>query len=199
MARPPIEQEMKRGGAPRQLMWASIRARVEFSQLEVQDDTLIHWDTVGSYVRALVKSGHVEVIAGPGERRDGHCAPWRYRLVLDVGRLAPQVARDGSATRPAPGVQAMWTAMRILRTFNRPLLLQACTEPRPSDATAKSYIARLAAAGYLRGREPERGIGVRPPTVFDLVRDTGPLAPAITRDRRVFDRNLLAPLEPVDK
>lgn len=190
MARQPLECELRKGAPPRQRLWEAIRARRKFTQPEIQADTLIHWDTVASYVQGLVNAGIVRVVEGNTDREGSRYVMWRYELTVDAGAQAPRLSKSGEPTRSALGTQAIWTAMRILRRFSLPSLLQSCPSPQPKEATVKSYVARLVGAGYLRPRIVSKGRYGRGQSVYELVRDTGPLAPAITREKRVVDRNV---------
>ena len=78
--------------------------------------------------------------------------------------------------------------MKIRRVFDHAEIAADATQGEHvcTEATASAYVRQLAYAGYLRvERASKPGTKAR----YALVRDTGPLAPAITRARVVFDRN----------
>ncbi len=76
---------------------------------------------------------------------------------------------------------ALWQALRILREFTCTELL-AVTE-QTNLQSARTYIGQLAKAGYiLRINSPSGKL----PRRYRLVRNTGPLAPHLMKDRTVF-------------
>lgn len=87
--------------------------------------------------------------------------------------------------RPASDARAKaWTSMRILVRFDtRQLVVTA--EIRESNA--KDYVARLRAAGYLRALKAAGGNGR--PGLYQLVRNSGPLAPITRKTGDVYDQN----------
>lgn len=89
--------------------------------------------------------------------------------------MAPTVAR-----------QRMWNSMRRLRQFSV-AELQATAEVSRSNAGV--YARALLREGYLRVASPKREGVVGGHTVYALVRDTGPYAPRIGKDR-LRDPNL---------
>lgn len=78
------------------------------------------------------------------------------------------------------GQYRLWSLMRVHRVFTYQDLMAVVDR---SLHTVKSYCLGLARAGYLR----RSGKHDRP--VYTLIRDTGPYAPQIRRDGRVFDLN----------
>lgn len=81
----------------------------------------------------------------------------------------------------------IWQAMRIMREFSTPDLAAAC-ELGDNPRIALAYISALRRAGYLRTRQPQRGI--HRPAIHTLVRNTGPHPPAIVhRGVTVWDPN----------
>jgi hypothetical protein len=80
----------------------------------------------------------------------------------------------------------IWQAMRIMREFTAADLVAAC-ELR-SAKTAHAFIHAQRRAGYLRTRQPLRGL--HQPAIHTLVRNSGPRCPAIVhRSRAVWDPN----------
>jgi hypothetical protein len=85
-----------------------------------------------------------------------------------------------STVSQAPGLQKVWQAMRVMRRFTTAELLMTTDA---SESAVMKYSRALAQAGYLRcvrarvsGRAGSRD-------VWQLVRDTGPLAPIRRWDR----------------
>ena len=102
--------------------------------------------------------------------------------------LTPRVDAQGRESRAPLGVIAMWRAMKVRRTFDAAQLAADATQGDITCTlgTAKSYLQQLKRAGYLAvERESVPGRLAR----YRLVRDTGPLPPAVTRAKVVFDRN----------
>lgn len=80
----------------------------------------------------------------------------------------------------------LWRAMRILRTFTV-AELSATAEVSPNSA--RKYVRALAHAGYLRVATPYRQGAVGGHASYLLIRDTGPHAPSIGK-QRLRDPNL---------
>lgn len=142
--------------------------------------------TVRQWLTNLVDAG---IAARLDPERPG--APALFRLLQRPTTL-PHLARDGRIV--ASGQEAMWNAMRALRSFSAlELAVSASTEERPvALETAKSYIQRLQAAGYLTvEREAVRGRGARLAVVrLKKTMNRGPLAPRILRTKLVYDPNI---------
>jgi hypothetical protein len=111
---------------------------------------------------------------------------------------APPLRRAADATL-GRRQQALWTTMRILRSFTaQDLAISASVDtlivPR---GTAASYISDLAAAGYV----VQAGGGKTVPApVYRLLPgcNTGPRAPVVLRGRGLFDLNLMREITPSD-
>ena len=170
-------------------MWAAVRKLRTFTLLALQDATspLVLWPTVDSYLQSLRTSGYVELVAPVVRARRGFGSA-EYHLVKDSFEAPRFTGSDNPATQGAATL-AMWRAMKVLKDFDyHDVLSAACLGPhcKVSPHTAKNYVVRLARAGYFRKlRESKPGTPAR----YRLVRDTGALAPAITRNKTVFDRN----------
>jgi hypothetical protein len=108
---------------------------------------------------------------------------WNAR---DVGLRAPRLRTDGTPVEMGKGRHAAWQGMRILKRFTIRELHNA-TGAQESDI--KSFCVYLTKAGYLR--MIVRGAGGKPST-FQLIRNSGPKAPQVTRLKCVFDPNLCA-------
>lgn len=107
---------------------------------------------------------------------------------------------DGMRKRAPMGAgiarQRMWNSMRRLRQFS---VAEIVATAEVSTSNAGVYTRRLAREGYLRVATPKREGVVGGHTVYALVRDTGPYAPRIAKDR-LRDPNLeTAERGPADK
>lgn len=87
----------------------------------------------------------------------------------------------GQYKHASPGQQKLWQAMRMAKPVFTYGHLQVLTEA--PKCTVKSYVLRLAQAGYLRR------VGTERPAAYQLVRDTGPQPPMLRRDGSVYDAN----------
>ncbi len=142
--------------------------------------------TIAEYVRRLVAGGFVEAV---GERAAKIGAPALYRIKKHSAD-APRLRRDGSVAPPS-GQAQMWRAMRALRQFTyAELAYKASTDDLSiANVTAKTYVQRLADAGYLQMVAPANNAGGL--AIWRLRRsmNTGPLAPQVLRTRFIFDPN----------
>lgn len=135
-----------------------------------------------------VRAGFVSRIEG---------SPKRYAMTPDCPRTTepPRVTLDGQATpRPATTMRdRMWSAMRVLATFDLPTMRITAGASRRS---AEDYINCLQRAGYLRQLtrgNPSNGTW----STYRLVKNTGRRAPRIShhedlaggRRRELVDRN----------
>ncbi|MGE0333201.1 MAG: hypothetical protein AB7P37_21180 [Ramlibacter sp.] len=196
MARKPIELEVSGMLTPRERLWAAARKLREFTLVEWQDATkpVVRLDTCETYLRSLVKAGHVVATEPPklASSRKGF-AQSRYRVAKDT-LDAPRVGRDGAKVVQGGATLAMWRAMRVLKSFDYHDIQRAASMPAGlgnqvlvvSPQTAKTYVSLLARAGYfklLTAAKP--GTAAR----YRLANYTGAHAPAVTRRKTVFDRN----------
>lgn len=194
MARkPPVE--MTGMLTPRERVWQSVRKfgmRQHFTALMVEDGCLptVPFQTVNAYLLDLKKAGHLEQIghATPDTPAGSRKHPPIYKLVKTAFE-APRVGLNGVETRQGLGVLAMWRCMKVLKSFDYRDLARAASHPTliVAEQTAQKYVNALARAGYLAIlRAPTRLL----PGRYRLTRNTGHHAPAITRIKCVFDRNL---------
>jgi hypothetical protein len=180
--------------SPRERMWAAMikltnksKART-FTASEVID--LAHpceFKTVGDYLAALQKAGLVELVSEQGRKDDGDFSSRHWRLLVNWAQ-APRINKAGTVVTQGLGVLAMWRAARIRREFSPAELAQDASvgEIKVSLDTARQYCFALAKSGHfafvVKGTRAEA-------SRLRLVKDTGPLAPAITKAKVVFDRN----------
>lgn len=188
MSRKPIEQEGAGKLSPRERVWTAVRSLRTFTLLELQDatDPLVWWKTVASYADWLRKAGYIEPFAPQGRRKRGFDAV-KYRLLKDSFE-APRVTRSGTAVTQGTATLAMWRTIIVLGEFDWHDVQVAASAPGTSVTpfAAKTYINLLNKAGYFRCvRESKPGTAAR----FRLIKNTGAHAPAVTRNKAVFDRN----------
>ncbi len=143
-------------------------------------------DDISEYISRLVKGGYITKKNGMME------------LVKDAGQCVPRLKRDGSPTRAATGQDYMWRAIRMNKVFSpKELMIAASTDAvKITMQTAKDYIKHLKAAGYLKVVTPHQG--GRKAAVYRLYpnRATGPAAPQVMRDKRVYDPNIKRVMTP---
>lgn len=190
MARKPIELERVGLQTPRERMWRAMKTLVEFNATEIEDRAHpITRNSVCEYIGELVEAGYVQQLVANGQRAGSHkFAAARYK-VLRFAAIAPKLGKGGQVVAPEVGVTAMWRAMRVRKVFDAEQIQtdSAAGDVSMSLGTVKTYFKRLKAAGYLGvATKAHNGGGL---TVYRLVKDTGPLPPAITRTQIVFDRN----------
>jgi hypothetical protein len=188
MARKPIQLELAGNRTPRERMWAAMRRLDTFTPSQIWDRAHpITLEAVLDYVAGLAKAGFVRQVKAQTRDAAARFSTTLYMVERPVA-LAPRVDADGRESRAPLGVVAMWRAMKVRRSFDA---AQVAADATQGDitctlGTAKSYLQQLKRAGYLAvERESVPGRLAR----YRLVRDTGPLPPAVTRAKVVFDRN----------
>lgn len=197
MPRKPAPLEQKGGKSPRQHIWEAIRThRKAFTREMLAEHCNGMEGKIADYVAALLKAEFIEVIAEEKVNAGGLRPRFTYRLVRDNGVEAPRVSKKGEIVVQGNGNEAMWRTMH--RMFERTpfsyreLVAFASTKAHPIKVeTAKSYIAALHRAGYLRQVEKEKR-GKQPSGakyVLIASRYTGPRAPMVQRTRTVYDPN----------
>lgn len=147
--------------------------------------------TVADFVLRLVAGGIAEA-TGDTVRHHNKPAP-TYRLLSSPSKT-PSLSRDGRPGLQGRGQAQMWNVMRgpVARagfTFRDLVLYGTTDDVAVPEESAKSYIKRLAEAGYLACLQEGRP---RHPTVWKLkpAMNTGPLPPAVLRTHVVYDQNL---------
>lgn len=141
--------------------------------------------TVADYFRRLDAAGIIEDSGDREAVAKGGDTPL-YRLVR-APLATPRLNRDGSAAGQGRGQQQIWNVLRGPESRSgitaEDLALRAATDEIPVTVqTAKAYLKRLAAAGYLI--HVRHGLWKLKP-----VMNTGPLPPMILRSKIVFDQN----------
>lgn len=168
--------------------WRVIRAINEagpWTAAEVVARSNAHRASIHDFIGRLEKAGLAEQVASP----DGK--PSRFLRLTESPYETPRLRRDGTAAPPS-AQQHMWTAMRRLGQFTfRDIAYHASTDLITiGDVTAKSYIARLSAAGYLA--VVVKG-GPAKPAVYRVkpsMADGRPKAPRVLRSHLVYDPNI---------
>lgn len=193
MARKPIDQEAAAGKGKsygRQAMWDAMREKREFTVEMLAFASNRHKASVGDYLKRLLAAGIIEecgtkpLTLNPGSRFQQKV----YRLVNDIGNLAPRLTAEGK-----PLIEArdqMWRTMKMLSSFNAVDLAAAASteECAVSPVDARDYCAHLLKAGYLIVM---REATYNSKTVYRLrpSMNTGPHAPKVQRTKLVFDPN----------
>lgn len=197
MSRKPIQLEIKGLKTPRERVWeAMLKLSAaphtgSFDKTKVQDycEPMVSWTSVDDYFDDLEAAGYLVRVGGTSPIRGQMGTPIQFKLTKKPGE-APRVSRrKGTKVIQGSGNDAMWRAMKVLPTFDYLDITRAATMGSlvVKPQTAKSYVLLLAQAGYLTTVKASRP-GV--PGRFRLTRNTGMHAPAITRMKVVFDRNV---------
>lgn len=187
MARKPIHVEMAGMRTPRERMWQAIRRLRKFTCMQVQEVMGSPYPTIDSiqeYLYALKGNGYLKAL-----NRSSRFEEIAFELVKDAID-APRFNKAGRPATQGLATLAMWRAMKALKEFDYLDVQKAASlgeTCKVTGQTAKSYVNALGRAGYFRTVcEAKPGVPAR----FRLVRDTGAHAPAITRRKAVFDRNV---------
>lgn len=182
MARKPIQIERAGLRTPRERMWGCMQQLGRFQAAQVEAAAHpVGRRAVQSYLECLSNGGYI---------RAADEAPNRYRLWEVVKRQAraPMLDREGKELKPALGNLAMWRAMKVRKVFDAAQIATDATQGGVSCSlgSAKAYVSVLLRCGYLRVEAASR-----PGTLarLRLIKDTGPLPPAVTRAKALFDRN----------
>jgi len=183
MARRPIHLERVGHRMPRERMWAAMLqlGRFEAAQIERAAHPASR-ATLKTYIQCLAKGGFLRA---EGEAERFHRVTW---VVVTRQAKAPMLDRNGQDIKPSLGTLAMWRAMKVRKVFDADEIAADATQGGMtcSRATVKTYLQALLRSGYLRvDKAGKPGTLAR----LRLINDTGPLPPAVTRAKVVFDRN----------
>lgn len=175
-------------------LWAALREREEpisVSDLSAQLrldarsilNRIIRWERAGFVSRAGFSRAHrsnaitLKVIMT--EQAGHHSRP-------------PRVAPDGQLATPIDGRQRIWSAIRVLKRFDRKHAEMTSEQNRRS---VEDYLNCLLRAGYIRRLHPANSV-VGTLAEYQVVRNTGRKAPIVRHGRRedirfreVFDPN----------
>lgn len=166
----------------RQEMWLAIKATPQsITVKELVDKTKLSRQTVQKYLKALTAAGHLKA----AEVEFGKPGSWE--LILDTGYHAPRVREDGTKVTQGEMYEQLWRGMYMLKSFSARDLIEHASITI-SEATARDYLKRLLAAGYLRVErkaDPHKALLAS----YRLIRNKGPRAPQIQRVAQVFDPN----------
>jgi hypothetical protein len=176
------------------VVWATLRrlhaAGHAATILEIERTSYVPRRTVASYVKGLVAAGFA--IAHPPARRRGGV---RYLLTDSAPHVAPRVQPSGGTVTQGSGRDRLWRSAKMLKLFEvRDLMIAASIEGAPVRLhEARTYLGFLHRAGYLAVQQPACTTpGQHRRTTYRFIRNTGPLAPMVTRSRAVWDPNLQA-------
>lgn len=190
MGRKPIELETADKLTPRERMWQAIRKLREFSAMSLQDSMsrpIVNLATIQDYLLQLNRAGYLQRLSEQGRKAGNKFDEVHFKLVKNSFE-APRVGLGGQKVKQGTATLAMWRAMITLKEFDWHDIQLAASFPDAlvTAQAAKKYINTLGRAGYFRSvRDSKPGTAAR----FRLVRNTGAHAPAITRNKTVFDRN----------
>jgi hypothetical protein len=150
--------------------------------------------TVKLYIQRCHRMGAISVVDIGTSASGGEV--YRY-AVLTPDSEAPILRRATFADDRGRRAQQLWTAMRALRHFAiTELAVAASTDDLVIDQRrTREYVRALATAGYVVEIGTRARVGL--PARWRLMpqANTGPKAPAITKDGLV-DRNLSGPVNP---
>jgi len=168
--------------AGRQEMWLAMKANPsEITVRALVEATGLNRSSVLRYLKALTAAGHLKT------RAVENGMPGIWELIRDTGHHAPRVRPDGSKVTQGEVYEQLWRGMFMLKSFSaRDLIEHASIEIH--EATARDYLKRLLAAGYLRVErkaDPHRALLA----TYRLIRHRGPKAPQIQRVQQVYDPN----------
>jgi hypothetical protein len=175
---PVLMLKWKRPVDARQAIWDVLRALdadangVRFTARAVSDGAKIHLDTVSSYFECLVAGG----VLGKADNL--------FHLIKPPSLHAPRLRADGTPVEQGRGRSGAWRTMRVFKRFT---VLEIHNASGASQVDIKSFCKYLLKAGYLRAIV--KGAGGKPST-YQLIKDTGPRPPQVTRIKCVFDPNL---------
>jgi hypothetical protein len=190
MSRKPIQLEIRGLKTPRERVWEAILKLSSkpfdgiFDKLLVQEHCvpLVPYTLVDGYLDALAVAGYIKKASG-----DELFVTAKFRLVKRQG-LAPRLTRKGQKVTQGAGTEAMWCAMKVLKSFDYLDIAKAASlgDFVVQPLTAKKYVNHLGRAGYLTTVKASKP---GTPARHRLSKNTGMHAPAITRMKMVFDRN----------
>lgn len=157
-------------------LWSVVCHMREFTLPDITAKEGVSLQTIRRHISALVKSGHLT------ERRAGLAK--MYTVIISPDSL-PNIDLSGQKKQPT-GRQRMWMGMKAKRVFDyKEVSLFASV---PAEA-ARQYCYALRKAGYLIVRR-EAAAPLSEVYQFNPAKDSGLHAPQITRDKKVYDRNL---------
>lgn len=189
MARQPIHLERVGLRTPRDRMWSAMKTRFEFTPTQIEDDAHpVTRGAVGDYIECLLAGGYIRLVKGQAQDARAKFTSKQFQVVK-MAAFTPQLNAAGQPIKPHLGVLAMWRCMKIRKTFNAQTVATDSSQGSVSCtvATAKAYCGALERTGFLVIVKPASNAGQL--ATYRLVRDTGPLPPAITRVKAVYDRN----------
>lgn len=161
------------------MAWRMVKDVPEFDRKFLERRS-VHENTARSFIKRWLLAGRIREVRK--EDRTPFYAP------VDAAEAA-RVETTAMQSREVSPEGNMWRAMRRHTTFT-PIDLAALSSVGEVDVTvekARSYCRHLLEAGYLRVRETAIP-GKRQPR-YQLIRNTGPMAPVVRRVSGVQDPN----------
>lgn len=167
----------------RQAQWLSMRKLNKFTIEEVAKASGQKYDTCRTYIESLIKAGFLE-----NSNKVGLFKHAIFVIKKDNGYHAPRVNRKGEIVEQGSKQQAMWLGMRSMKTFTVPEMLKELISAgvQSTEFTIKDYCNTLVKAGYLALKKKGNS---HYPTIYSLVRNTGPKPPMVQRSKQVYDPN----------
>lgn len=195
MSRKSINVELRALKTPRERVWEAVLLidggkGGQFDKTAVQDhcNPMVSWTLVDDYFDDLEKAGYLKRVGGTGVSKGVMGKPIQFVLAKRQDET-PRISVKGTKVTQGSGQEAMWRAMKVLSTFDYTDIAKAATLGTlvVTPQTAKVYVAQMARAGYLLTVRPSKP---GTPAKHRLGKNTGPNAPAITKCKCIFDRNL---------
>lgn len=155
--------------------WAKVRALPEFDQTAMIRMGVSR-NAAGTFTRRWIQAGYTRVL-----RKDGH-------RIIYVNAALP-VAPDAAARVADTAEGAMWTVIRRRGAFvpSDIVLTVQASGREITERAVKTYCRALTTAGFLRVRQT--AVPGKREAAFQLINDTGPLAPRVASVRGVVDAN----------
>lgn len=170
--------------APRDAMWAEVRALRTFGTKEIAAAGNVDRNAARVFLAGLAAAGIVRI--EPPAADTAKRLAIRYELLRDPGPVTPRVGLDGQPVLQGNLRAAAWRAMRSLKVFTvRDLHVTSGI----SEVDGRSYLHFLTQAGYVRYRT--KGVASAP-SVYQFVesRFTGPKPPQVMNVKAVYDPNV---------
>lgn len=179
-------------------IWRAMRMLRPFTFVDIETTAEASRRYVSNYCWALHRAGYLRRTEAKSTGGPGRSTAY-WLLIRDTGPMPPMRRRDGTVydvneecVYGTPKVaigrkprsdracrQRMWVAARLLRRFSNDEL---ATQAKVNPASVKRYTWALARCGFLKKLEDET-------LRYQLIRDSGEVAPVVRRNNVVFDPN----------
>lgn len=172
-----------RAKCDRQKIWSAIRAFQYFSIPEIAEICEVSLDATRKYVWMLRRHGYITW-------QEGDHGNMNFYLVRDTGGMAPAERtgslKDGNlAGRVEDQSLRLWNAIKAMKSWDCHALAAMAQVPYN---TASRYSRCLAAFEYARCEQRDSRIRDSR-NQYQLIRETGAIAPLFLEDGTVFDAN----------